>query len=77
MFRVVFKIKALAASQLPASNKMNWVSEHPGWCNSSTKQTLLKIDEACLHVNFKSDDFMAPLEVWGQSEKCEEVYSFL
>ena len=53
---------------------MNWNSEVPTFCNSTTKQYLLKIDEACFtfhHINNKYAT--QELEIWGQSSKCQEV----
>jgi hypothetical protein len=53
LFPVVGITKALAASQLSGySSNMNWQSEHPGWCNSTTKQTFLGIDEGKCTIIF-------------------------
>ena len=48
---------------------MSIISEHPSWCNRSADDSyLLKIDEACLHINNLIKEKV--VDVYAQSVEC-------
>ncbi|XP_057371635.1 heparan-alpha-glucosaminide N-acetyltransferase-like [Daphnia carinata] len=51
---------------------MNWAPEIPEWCNSTKKQYLLKMDQACFTLHHISKHTKEDIELWGQSSKCQE-----
>jgi hypothetical protein len=66
--------EALSATMMDLST-MNWNPEVPAFCNSTTRQYSLKMDEACFtfhHIN-NNQYTTQELEIWGQSSKCQEV----
>jgi hypothetical protein len=65
--------EALCTTMLDLST-MNWNSEVPTFCNTTTKQYLLKMDEACFTFHNMNNKYTTQeLEIWGQSSKCQEV----
>ena len=66
--------EALCTSTMLDLSTMNWNSEVPTFCNTTTKQYLLKMDEACFTFHNMNNKYTTQeLEIWGQSSKCQEV----